>query len=139
MNFTRCACSGKTLARLLQPAVMAVLAEGPLHGYLVAQRLRSLAMFADQPADHAGLYRLLRAMEAKGLVTAAWDVSRAGPAKRRYALSAAGRACLARWIDTLATYQAAVAELLAAAKVSQASRPARRGTAATRRRRTRSS
>jgi DNA-binding PadR family transcriptional regulator len=132
VNLSACACSGKNMARLLQPAVMAVLAEGPLHGYRVAQRLRGMAMFADQPADRAGLYRLLRSLEKRHLVTSTWDVSTAGPAKRCYELSAAGRECLAHWVDTLRTYHAAVSELLA---VAQASRALRRRTGTRRPRR----
>lgn len=116
MDFDQCPCSGKSLARLIQPAVMAALAAGePLHGYVILQRLRGMAMFRDQGPDATGLYRLLHTMEQDGLVSAAWDVSARGPAKRRYALTADGRACLGRWVGTLRTYQAAIGDLLATA------------------------
>ena len=112
MRFDKCACSGKTLARLLQPAVMAILAEEPLHGYLLAQRLGEMAMFREHGPDPTGLYRLLKSMEARGLVTSTWDLAERGPAKRRYRLTRSGRACVRKWSETLASYSEALAEVL---------------------------
>ena len=114
MDFSQCACSGKTLGRLLRPAIMAVLRDEPVHGYLVAQRLGQMSAFRDQPPDSAGLYRLLKAMETEGLVVSSWDLADSGPARRRFELTADGRACLARWVRTLRDYRAAIDELLAA-------------------------
>lgn len=112
MNLNGCPCSGKTLARLIQPAVMTVLANEPLHGYVIAQRLTELKMFRDHGPDIAGVYRLLKGMEKKGFVTSSWECAASGPAKRRYALTPGGRTCLARWITTLRTYRDAVSNLL---------------------------
>ena len=112
MDFDDCPCSGKSLARLLQPAVMAVLAKEPLHGYRIAQRLRRLAMFRDHRPDPTGLYRLLKSMEEQGLVVSSWELADTGPAKRRFELTPSGRACLDQWIQTLEGYQAAVSQLL---------------------------
>jgi DNA-binding PadR family transcriptional regulator len=113
MDFTQCPCSGKTLARLLQPAAMAVLAAEPLHGYSIAERLQSLAVCQGHRPDPTGLYRLLKSMEKEGLVVSSWDLADSGPARRRYALTAQGRACLNRWKRTLDLYHQAVGELLA--------------------------
>jgi DNA-binding PadR family transcriptional regulator len=115
MDFEACPCSGKTLAKLIQPAVMTVLAAGPLHGYRIAERVGAMAMFRGRGPDPTGIYRLLRRMEKEGLVASTWDTSDAGPAKRLYRLSASGRACLGRWVRTLKTYARAVEELLGAA------------------------
>jgi DNA-binding PadR family transcriptional regulator len=97
---------------------MGVLAETPLHGYRIAQRLEGMAMFKDQPPDHGGIYRLLKAMEEDGLVVSTWDLSESGPAKRRYELTAEGRACLARWVRTLESYAQAVVEVLGLARTA---------------------
>lgn len=121
MDFTQCPCSGKSLARLIRPAVMAVLAGEPLHGYVIVQQLKDLAMFRDQSPDVTGVYRLLKNMERRGLVTAQWDLSASGPAKRRYTLTQEGRECLGRWTHTLGTYQEAVADLLQVAQRSSRS------------------
>ena len=120
MDFDECACSGKSLRRLVQPAVMAVLAKEALHGYLIAQRLQEMAMFKGQPPDPTGIYRILKAMEEDALVVSTWDLAETGPARRRFELTAKGEACLARWIHTLQEYQEAIEELLAIARTSVA-------------------
>jgi len=112
MNLNDCPCSGKTLARLVQPAVMAVLAHEPLYGYILVQRLTDMTMFRDNRPDITGVYRLLKGMEKKRFVTASWERGANGPAKRRYTLTPGGRSCLARWITTLHTYRDAVTNLL---------------------------
>ena len=122
MNLNECPCSGKTLARLIQPAVMAVLADEPLHGYVIAQRLTGMTMFRGHGPDATGVYRLLRSMEKKGFVTASWELAASGPAKRRYSLTQGGRACLTRWITTLRTYRDAVSNLLDTAASSGAAK-----------------
>lgn len=113
MDYRQCPCSGKTLARLVQPAVMAALAEQPLHGYLVVQRLAAMRMFVGQKPDPTGVYRLLKAMEQEGYVESAWELAESGPAKRRFALTKAGRTCLGRWAQTLEEYATSIEDLLA--------------------------
>ena len=127
MDLNECPCSGKTLARLIQPAVMAVLADEPQHGYVIVQRLTGMAMFQDHGPDITGVYRLLKSMEKKGFVTSSWELAASGPAKRRYALTPGGRACLTRWITTLRTYRDAVSNLLDTAASSGAAKPRRGG------------
>ena len=124
MEFDHCPCSGRSLARLLQPAVMAVLAREPSHGYAIARRLRAMRMFRDQAPDRTGMYRLLRSMEEQKLLKAEWDTPARGLARRRYRLTAQGRRCLDRWTLTLRNYQSAIADVLDAA-ASTPPRPAR--------------
>ena len=108
-------CSGKSLPRLLRPAVMAVLAGeiNGLHGYLIARRLERMALFKNRPPDHAGIYRMLKAMEDDGLVVSEWDLTDRGPARRRFQLTDDGLACLGRWLETLKSYRKAIGQLLA--------------------------
>lgn len=127
VNLNECPCSGKTLARLIQPAVMAVLADEPLHGYVIVQRLAAMSMFRDHGPDITGVYRLLKSMEKKGFVTSTWERAAGGPAKRRYALTPDGRTCLARWIVTLRVYRDAVDALLATAASCAAAKKSRGG------------
>jgi DNA-binding PadR family transcriptional regulator len=112
MDFGECACSGKTLGKLLRPGIMAVLANGPVHGYRIAQQLKALSMFAKGEPDHAGVYRALKAMEEEGYVSSKWDLGDTGPARRQYALTRAGRECLTTWLKTLRQYREAIADLL---------------------------
>ena len=116
MDYDECACSGKSLARMLRPAVMGLLAGGPAHGYQLAQRLGEMKMFACQEPDHAGLYRALKQMEDEGLLTCAWDLAESGPARRVFTLTPEGRACLGEWDKTLTDYRKALKELLALLK-----------------------
>jgi DNA-binding PadR family transcriptional regulator len=112
-DLDQCVCSGKTLARLLRPAILALLSQAPTHGYDLLQRMADLDMFSGGAPDPTGLYRTLRDMEDEGLVRSAWETGDSGPAKRRYELTADGVACLVRWADTLQRYHAQIDGLLA--------------------------
>jgi len=118
VEFLDCPCTGKTLARLVRPAILTLLARDPLHGYELLKRLTPLGLFHGQAPDATGVYRSLREMESEGLVVADWDLAERGPAKRRYTITPDGRACLARWIATLSDYQAAIGQLLGLAQLS---------------------
>ena len=111
-TFARRPCSGATLTRLLRPGIMAVLADGPAHGYHVAERLQSLRMFGAAMPHHTGIYRMLKAMQDEGLVVSKWELDGSGPARREFRLTRKGRACMSQWRATLADYRDAVDELL---------------------------
>jgi DNA-binding PadR family transcriptional regulator len=114
MDFKYCSCSGRSLPRLIQPAIMAVLAREPLHGYRIAEALARDAALRDPSPDPAGIYRLLKNMERDGYVAGSRDDGRSGgPARRRYALTEKGLACLRMWLHTLRSYQNSVAALIA--------------------------
>jgi DNA-binding PadR family transcriptional regulator len=109
---------GGTLDKLVQPAILAVLAEGPIHGYRLVERIGATPSFAGQKPDVSGVYRLLKAMEGRGLVTFTWDTSEAGPAKRTYQLTPKGQQCLHSWVHTLEDYREKVTSLLKAARAA---------------------
>jgi len=111
-----CPCSGGTLDRLIQPAVLAVLAEGPLHGYRIAERIGAMPGYEEERPDLSGIYRILKTMEAHGLVDSDWDISASGPAKKSYRITAEGRICLKRWVTTLERYRANLTRLLKTAR-----------------------
>jgi DNA-binding PadR family transcriptional regulator len=71
-------------------AVLAVLAEAPLHGYEIAKRIRQqtggVVSF-----DVASLYPVLYAMERRGWVQAAWEEAASGRRRRSYRLTPDGR------------------------------------------------
>ena len=112
MDLNQCPCSGKTMTRLLQPAMMALLANEPLHGYRLVQQLSSLKMLRGKRPDPTGVYRVLKWMEQKKYVKSEWDLTEHGPAKRRYILTALGRRCLTQWGKTLQEHKEAVSDLL---------------------------
>jgi PadR family transcriptional regulator, regulatory protein PadR len=111
-----CPCTGETLDKLIQPAILAVLAGGPMHGYGLAERIGAMPSFAGHKPDVSGIYRYLKAMEGKNLVVSAWDTSEAGPAKKTYQITSQGQRCLRRWVRTLAEYRAGITALLSTAR-----------------------
>ncbi|MBN1505921.1 MAG: helix-turn-helix transcriptional regulator [Sedimentisphaerales bacterium] len=118
VRLAKCVCSGKSLDRMLRPAILTLLcekAEG-LHGYAIEQELQALEFFQHQPPDYTGLYRLLRRMETEGLLSSTESDSRAGPSRRVYRLTDRGHRCLCRWLDSLTKYQEMLEDLLARAK-----------------------
>lgn len=111
-DLSGCPCTGGTLDRLIQPAILAILAEGPLHGYRIAERIGDMPSFAGQKPDVSGVYRFLKAMQRKGFVVSSWDLSEAGPAKKSYRITPAGKRCLRQWVSTLKAYRESVTSLL---------------------------
>jgi DNA-binding PadR family transcriptional regulator len=109
---------GANLDKLLNAAVMTVLADGDLHGYRIVQRVARMPMFRGRRPDPTGVYRCLKAMAARQMVAAAWEVSANGPARRLYRLTPRGRRCLARWVVTLRDYHRAVGQLLTASSAA---------------------
>lgn len=107
-----CACAGKSLPKLLRPAVLSVLAKGDSHGYAIMESLRQQALCGCRLPDHTAVYRVLGAMESEGLITSGWEEPSSGPAKRRYKLTTRGKACLRKWKGTLQDYKRAIDVLL---------------------------
>lgn len=71
-----------------------------------------MPMFQGHEPDNTGVYRFLNAMEERGLLTSAWDMSDSGPAKKLFDLTTQGRECLAKWVATLREYRLQIGELL---------------------------
>lgn len=74
----------------LEMLVLRVLKAGPLHGYAVAQRIRSLASDVLK-VEEGSLYPALQRMLLKGHVKAEWGISDSNRRVRFYRLTAAGR------------------------------------------------
>jgi len=117
-----CPCTGGTLDKLIQPAILAVLAKGPLHGYKLAERIGRMPLFRGQKPDLSGIYRALKAMESQDFVVSSWDLSENGPAKKSYRLTEAGEQCLSHWIETLEQYRQGITVLLKTARTAVAGR-----------------
>ena len=112
-ELAECAQLGKSLSRLSQPTILAILARSPepLHGYLIVQKAAESPMFGGTKPDATGVYRTLKRMEQAGYVESRWETPQTGSAKRLFALTESGRACLRRWIDALACYELTIEEL----------------------------
>ena len=119
MDLNECPCSGKTLGKLLQPAIMTILSKEAMHGYRITHALANMALFCGQTPDATGVYRMLKTMESRGLVKSNWDLSDTGPARRRFQLTNDGKTCLKQWMHTLQNYKLAIESLLSTASLSK--------------------
>ncbi len=86
--------------RFIEPAILLLLAEGSTHGYELAAALTDLIP-EGEVVDMGNLYRLLRGLEAEGLVDSVWSEEVPGPTKRVYELTEEGRHLLDDWSRSL--------------------------------------
>ena len=96
--------------RFIEPSLLLLLRERPVHGYELIERLPELGL--EGRVDIGNLYRLLRALEDEGLVRSEWNADLPGPAKRTYELTAEGRRLLDRWAEALGRAQETISSFL---------------------------
>jgi len=75
-------------------AVLAVLEDGPLHGYEIARRIEARSG-GRLRFDVASLYPLLYQLESRRWVKGRWEVAASGRKRRCYCLTSQGRKALA--------------------------------------------
>jgi PadR family transcriptional regulator PadR len=87
-------------AGLVGLVLLAVLdgAEEDLYGYQIAKRLQDLGN-GSPPVKQGALYPVLRQLSANGLLASRIVPSYAGPPRRYYRITDAGRATLVEWRD----------------------------------------
>ena len=78
---------------MLIPYVLLAVSLQRTHGYLIEEYLKGLGFFS---LEMTTLYRTPRQLEKDGLLLSTWEAGPAGPARRVYTLSDAGRA----WLDS---------------------------------------
>ncbi len=69
-----------------------------LYGYQIAKQLQDAEDGAPGPVKQGALYPVLRTLSAQGLLTSRVVPSYAGPARRYYRITDAGRTTLVRWL-----------------------------------------
>ena len=92
--------------------MLAILAKGPLHGYELARKIGEIPHFLEEAPDISGVYRMLKILEIRGMVTSDWDISQGSRPKRLFTITDQGRQCLEHWNDTLRNYHNAIGSLL---------------------------
>ena len=105
-------CTGATLDKLIQPAMLAILAKGPIHGYELARQVGEIPYFPDIPPDVSAIYYMLKVMESRGMVTSDWDDSPGGHPRRIFTITDTGRRALANWNATLRNYHKSIGLLI---------------------------
>jgi len=96
--------------RFIEPSLLLLLRERPLHGYELLDRIPELGV--EGRVDIGNLYRLLRALEEEGLVRSEWSADLPGPAKRTYELTDDGRRLLDRWAEALGRARGTIGSFL---------------------------
>ena len=74
-------------------------AQEDLYGYQIAKRLQGMSD-GGSPMKQGALYPVLRTLSAHGLLASRVVPSYAGPPRRYYRITPAGRETLARWLAT---------------------------------------
>ena len=108
-----CPCNGKNMSYFTGPWILLTLYnhEGT-HGYEIKKFIEGYMEDLKITLNITGLYRHLKALEQRGLLTSKWDTPGKGPAKRRYYLTDAGNECLFRWMRTLNTQRSLIERFL---------------------------
>lgn len=98
----------RTLSRNDIPLlVLAVLGEGPSHGYAIAREIerRSRALLH---LNEGALYPALKILEGEELVESQWETLGGGPARKVYRITKTGRAHLRQKASEWAQYREAI-------------------------------
>jgi poly-beta-hydroxybutyrate-responsive repressor len=87
---------------VLIPYVLLALSIQRAHGYWIEEYLRGIGLIGLRMST---LYRTLRHLERDGLLDSTWEPGPAGPARRVYGITDAGRAWLESWARALHGYR----------------------------------
>ena len=109
----KCACRGDTLTKFVQPIILCCLAQMPDHGYNLLQKIAHTELWKDTPPDPSGVYRVLRDMQERNLITSCvTQDSKASIGKRMFSITEEGRACMKNWVGTLTQYRRGIDETI---------------------------
>jgi DNA-binding PadR family transcriptional regulator len=108
MRFDRELLKGSTAT-----VVLAILDEGPLHGYQIAKELRRRSGDALELGQGV-LYPILHRLEDRGLIAGEWETSTGTPSRKSYSITDGGRAELAARRKEWAAFSKAVGKVLSA-------------------------
>ena len=88
-------CPHARMQRFIEPCLLLLLAQQPTYGYDLIDKLDK---FGFESPDPGTIYRYLRELEEKEMVTSSWDTESSGPAKRSYQVTKAGKEYLKAWV-----------------------------------------
>ncbi|HEY8489439.1 MAG TPA: helix-turn-helix transcriptional regulator [Dehalococcoidia bacterium] len=106
MRFNRELLKGNTVG-----LVLAILAEGPLHGYQIAKELERRSDEALRLGQGV-LYPILHRLERQGLVEGRWEERLGTPSRKYYHITEKGRAALSERRREWAAFRRAMERIL---------------------------
>lgn len=95
----------------LPALILAVLGDGPNHGYAIAREVEQLSEGALHMKEGT-LYPALRVLEQDGLIVGAWETQPKGADRKVYTLTESGHAEKARRTQALRDYAATISTVL---------------------------
>ncbi len=95
----------------LEMLVLRTLILGPLHGYAISKAIRATSNDVLE-IEFGSLYPALKRLEAKGWVSAKWEISETNRRAKVYRLTEAGRKQLRREHSKWAEFVSAVAQIM---------------------------
>jgi len=106
---------GRGVTRYVEAVLLALLAEGPAHGYDLNERLAGVFPLPESLPDVSTVYRALADLEGQGAIRSSWAGGDGG-GRKVYELTEAGDELLAFWIERFEEEQAGVARFLGVAR-----------------------
>ena len=106
-----CSSSGKNLPNIMQPVLLAIVAQAPLHSCVIAQRVIETGFFPDQ-SDVTIIYRMLNSMASNGILAQKEADSPTVPNLKLYAITPLGRECLRNWIRAFSAHHERLTSIL---------------------------
>ena len=95
-----CSNNKNSTGRFIEAALLCLLDEEASYGYGLMEKLEVFG-FARGSIDSSLIYRNLRNMEKRGLISSDWQKSSQGPKKRIYRITELGEDALKEWMDLL--------------------------------------
>jgi len=109
---------GRRAVRMLEPALLLLLHQGPAHGYTFLDQLGEYGLGDLNPSV---VYRALRDMEERGWVTSTWNEEETqGPPRRVYQITELGDTVLAQWAQDLEESKRRINHLLSVYRLHMA-------------------
>lgn len=102
--------------------VLAVLREGPLHGYAIAREIERRSDQALQ-CKEGTLYPALHALERDGLISGEWRREEGGRERKVYVLTPAGHAALVERTQLWTRFSSAIERVIGTEPDAPAERP----------------
>lgn len=103
------------MTRYVEAVLLALLAEGPAHGYDLNERLAELFPLSGSLPDVSTVYRTLSDLEGQGAIRSTW-ADGAGGGRKVYELTEAGDELLRFWVQRFEEEQLGVARFLDAVR-----------------------
>jgi PadR family transcriptional regulator PadR len=91
--------------------VLAILRDGPLHGYAIAREIERRSSHLLKFKEGT-LYPVLHSLEHNQWLESSWDVSSGGPARKVYALTSLGQAELVKRTGIWQEFSTAVGNII---------------------------